>query len=161
MHLRQLITRIALPAVIVTVASTVGAADRPYIRSSELPHLMIDRPQPAAFRSDTIELKLAAAKAPGWRVEYKVSMKAADAMVYSLTATGAVVSEFHNEMLPSKAVMFYREEKATTASHGQFVSPADGEHGWYLANTTDKPVTVQIKLSGYYTVQPGIIKFNN
>lgn len=130
---------------------------RPEVRTADLPHLMIDRPQQAAYRSDEIEFELKPAKVPGWRLEYKVSMNAGDALLYSLTANAPVISEFHNEITSNKAVMFYREEQATTASHGQFIAPAAGAHGWYIANTTDKPVTVRLKLSGYYTTTPGLM----
>lgn len=130
---------------------------RPEVRSADLPHLMIDRPQAAPFRSDEIILQLKPAKTPGWRLEYKVAMKAGDALLYSLTASAPVISEFHNEMASNKAVMFYREEAATTASHGQFIAPGDGDHGWYIANTTDQPVTIRLKLAGYYAAGPGLI----
>jgi len=159
--------RVSSRAIVVSVATALvafaatAAEERPYIRSTELPHLGIDKAQAAAFRTDTVEIKLAPAKQSGWRTEYKVTVNAGDALVYSLTATAPVISEFHNEIKPSGAVMFYREEKATTASHGQFVSPANGEHGWYVANTTDKPVTVTLKLSGYYTVKPGFIEIKS
>lgn len=152
--------RVALPVLLLAVAGVSVSAQekRPDVRTKDMPMLIIDKPQPAPFRSDTLEFDLAPQKTPGWRLEYKVGAKAGDAFVYSITATGAVISEFHNEMLPSTAVMFYREEAATTASHGQFVSPANGAHGWYFANTTDKPVKVRLKLSGYYTLEPGLIK---
>ena len=135
----------------------VAQTPRPEIRSVDLPHLLIDRPQPPAYRSDEVELELAPAKVPGWRLEYKVDMKAGDALLYSLTASAPVIAEFHNEIASNKAVMFYREEQATTASHGQFIAPALGAHGWYIANTTDKPVKVRLKLSGYYATTPGLI----
>jgi len=111
----------------------------------------------ASYRSDEIEFELKPAKVPGWRLEYKVGMKAGDALLYSLTSNAPVISEFHNEITSNKAVMFYREEQATTASHGQFIAPAAGAHGWYIANTTDEPVKVRLKLSGYYTTTPGLI----
>lgn len=153
---------IALPSLAVFAAGVSTAADeRPYVRTKDMPHLQIDKPHSDQFRSDTVEIQLAPAEEPGWRTEYKVTVNAGDALVYSLTSTGPVISEFHNEMLPSGSVMFYREEKATTASHGQFLSPADGQHGWYVANTTNKPVKVTLKLSGYYTVDPGFIEFND
>lgn len=142
---------------LLAAGAAVAQTARPEIRSVDLPHLLIDRPQPTAYRSDDIELELAPAKMPGWRLEYKVDMKAGDALLYSLIASGPVISEFHNEIASNKAVMFYREEKATTASHGQFIAPALGAHGWYLANTTDKPVKIRLKLSGYYATTPGLI----
>ncbi len=142
---------------LLAAGSVAAQTPRPEVRSADLPHLMIDRPQTAPFHSDEITLQLKPAKTPGWRLEYKVAMKAGDALLYSLTASEPVISEFHNEMASNKAVMFYREEAATTASHGQFIAPGDGDHGWYIANTTDKPVTVKLKLSGYYTAGPGLI----
>lgn len=131
----------------------------PEFRSTDLPHVVVEKKHGQPFRTDVIEIPLAAAKQLGSRTEYKVSMKAGDALVYSLTASKPVVSEFHGESDANKAVMFYREETATTATHGQFVSPMGGAHGWYLANTHDTPITVRLQLSGYYTVEPGLIKF--
>lgn len=132
----------------------------PEFRSSDLPHLVVEKGHSQAYRTDVIEIPLAAAKQKGSRLEYKVHVVAGDAVVYSLTSTGPVVSEFHGESHANKAVMFYREDKATTATHGQFVSPMTGAHGWYLANTTDAPVTVRLHLAGYYKVEPGLIKFD-
>ena len=74
------------------------------------------------------------------------------------TADLPVISEFHGEAHATKTVVFYREETATTASHGQFVAPISGAHGWYLANPHDKPVTVRLQLSGYYKNSPGLLK---
>jgi len=129
-------------------------------RSTDLAHLGIERGQAQAYRTDVIDIPLGAVKQKGARLEYKVHVKAGDAVVYSLTATKPVVSEFHGESHANKAVMFYREDKATTATHGQFISPMTGAHGWYLANTNDTPVTVRLQLSGYYTIEPGLIKFD-
>ncbi len=132
----------------------------PEFRSSDLPNLNIERKQAAAFRTDVIELPLEPKGQVGGRLEFKVRMKAGDAMVYGLIASGAVVSEFHGEAEVNRAVMFYREEKAMTTTHGQFVAPMDGIHGWYLANTTDQKVTVRIQLAGYYLRDPGLILIN-
>lgn len=149
----------ALSAALLLSAGVLSAqTPPPEVRSSDLPHLLIDRPHDAAFRTDVLEFELQPAKNPGWRLEYKVGMNAGDAMLYSLTANGPIISEFHNEISSNKAVMFYREEKSTTASHGQFIAPANGAHGWYIANTTDKPVKVQIRIAGYYRTDPGLIK---
>jgi hypothetical protein len=155
MHFRTAIAHVVLPVVAVVGCVAGAAAEQSEVRTGAMPHLMIDRQQSAAFRSDTVELKLAPAKSPGWQLEYMVGMKSADALVYSLTADAAVTLEFHSEEPSSKTLMFHREEKAIAVSHGQFVAPIDGVHGWYLANTTDKPVTVRLKLSGYYTLPSG------
>ena len=55
-------------------------------------------------------------------------------------------------------MIFYREDTATAASHGQFIAPMSGAHGWYLANPHDRPVTVRLRLSGYYKTSPGLLK---
>ena len=130
----------------------------PELRSSEAPHLMIERGHGQAFRSDAVEIVLAPATETGSRVEYKVDVGAGDALVYSLTADQPVISEFHGEAHVTKTVIFYREETATAASHGQFIAPMSGAHGWYLANPHDKPVTVKLRLSGYYKTSPGLLK---
>ena len=155
--MRRFLRGAAILSLFATGHAVAQIPPRPEVRSSDLPHLMIDRPQEAAYRSDEIEFELKPAKVPGWRLEYKVGMKAGDALLYSLTSNAPVISEFHNEITSNKAVMFYREEQATTASHGQFIAPAAGAHGWYIANTTDEPVKVRLKLSGYYTTTPGLI----
>lgn len=150
--------RLALAAGALTLAAPAIAAEPPpEFRSSDLPYLLVEKGQAQGFRTDEIELPLAAAKQPGSRLEYKVGMKAGDGLVYSLTATQPVISEFHGESKMNSAVMFYREDKATTATHGQFISPMEGAHGWYIANVSAAPVTIRLKLSGYYTLEPGLI----
>lgn len=132
----------------------------PELRSSEAPHLMVERGHADAFRSDAVEIVLAPASESGSRVEYKVDVGAGDALVYSLTADRPVISEFHGEAHATKTVIFYREDTATAASHGQFVAPMSGAHGWYLANPHDRPVTVRLRLSGYYKTAPGLLKIS-
>ncbi|WP_235536569.1 hypothetical protein, partial [Phenylobacterium sp. Root700] len=123
-------------------------ASPPEFRSSDLPQLAVEKKQDKVFRTDVIEIPLAATKQLGSRTEYILSMKAGDALVYSLTASKPVHSEFHGASDASKAVMFYREETATSATHGQLVAPMTGAHGWYLANTNDTPITVRLQISG-------------
>ena len=130
----------------------------PELRSSEMPHLVVERAHKERFRSDTVEISLAPASQTGSRVEYKVDVGAGDALVYSLKADLPVISEFHGEAHATKTVVFYREETAMAASHGQFVAPMSGAHGWYLANPHEKPVTVRLQLSGYYRPAPGLLK---
>ena len=136
----------------------------PELRSREAPHLMVERGQEQAFRSDVVEIVLAPATETGSRLEYKVDVGAGDALVYSLAADLPVISEFHGEAHATKTVIFYREDTATAASqgrfaaHGQFIAPMSGAHGWYLANPHDRPVTVRLRLAGYYKTSPGLLK---
>lgn len=152
---------VAVTALATTLLATGAVAQPkppPELRSGEMPHVMVDRAQAAAFRSDEVEIALAPASQTGSRVEYKVDVGAGDALVYSVRADQPVISEFHGEAHATKTVIFYREEAAMTASHGQFVAPMSGAHGWYLANPHERPVTVRLKLAGYYRITPGILK---
>jgi hypothetical protein len=137
-------------------AVPLGAAS-PEFRSDDLPGATIHRANERAYRTETIELPLAAKGQPGSRLEYKVHMKAGAALLYTLAASDPVVAEFHGEADANKAVMFYREEKAAKDSHGQFVAPMQGVHGWYLSNEQPVPVTVRLTISGYYELTPGLI----
>ena len=157
---RTTITRLTLTSVLAcaALAALPASAQSPEFRSSDLPHTNIHREADTIFASDTVEITLAPAGQPGARVEYKVHMAAGAVLVYALAASGPVVSEFHGESDANKAVMFYLEEPATAQTYGQFIAPATGIHGWYLANNQHEAVTVRLTFSGYYTVTPGLIE---
>lgn len=139
------------------LASHLSAAS-PEFRSDDIPGATIHRASDGTYRTEVIELPLAAKGQPNSRLEYKVHMKAGDVLLYGLSAGTPVISEFHGEGDANKAVMFYREETAATDSHGQFVAPMTGVHGWYLSNEQAVPVTVRLTISGYYQPTPGLIK---
>ena len=106
---------------------------------------------PGEFRSDTIKIPLK----PDGELEWKVLMKTGGVMVYSWsTDQGKVYYDFHGE--PSndpKHAKRYREEQEAETSHGGFVAPFEGIHGWFFLNLTDKPQVVTVKLSGYYQLR--------
>ncbi|HTE41657.1 MAG TPA: hypothetical protein VK629_12550 [Steroidobacteraceae bacterium] len=112
------------------------------------------RIQAAQWRTDTVEIPV---KANG-ELEYKLSMKKGDALVYSidygkLEHVGVMVSEFHGHT-PKREdgvgdLMFYSKTGGAT-QHGQFTSPWDGIHGWYLKNDSAKDAAVTLKLAGFY-----------
>ena len=148
----------ATTAAIAAFAAGPLAAQSPEFRAADLPGSNIHRAADRLFSSDTVEITLAPAGQPGARVEYKVHMKAGEVLVYALSASAPVVSEFHGESDANKAVMFYREEPATAESYGQFIAPTTGIHGWYLANNQAEAAAVRLTFSGYYTVNPGLIE---
>jgi len=150
----RLPSSLALAALIAVPA----AAQSPEFRASDLPHANIHRDAAGMFAADTVEITLAPAGQPGARVEYKVHMAAGQVLVYALAASAEITSEFHGESDANKAVMFYREEPATAQSYGQFIAPATGIHGWYLANNQPEAVAVRLSFSGYYTPTPGLIE---
>lgn len=123
----------------------------------------ITHSQRVPFRSDTLTIKLAAAALgdPREQIERKVWMEPGQTMVYSWTSDGEVYSDFHGETLPvpKMTVMTYRVEDpvgggAGTAANGGFTAPMAGFHGWFFRNMEVKPVTITVRLSGFYELRP-------
>lgn len=109
------------------------------------------RDHAGAWRSDTTDIVLAPKGDASRRdkTEHMVRMKAGDILVYAWEAPGAtdLWHEFHGHA--AQTVTFYK--KAEGARHaGSLIAPFDGHHGWYLENRTDKPVTVRMRVSGFY-----------
>jgi hypothetical protein len=103
---------------------------------------------PGEFRSDTIKIPLK----PDGELEYKVQMKPGGVLVYSWeTDQGMAYYDFHGEPTndPKNATR-YREEQEVKNSHGGFVAPFEGIHGWYWLNLTGKTQVITLKMSGYY-----------
>lgn len=121
--------------------------------------------QPAAFRTDTFEIPLAADGDEGRRnaLEFKVRLQKNATLVYSWEADGLAVPEdlmfdFHGHTVAAEAkgaVSVADYEKASgAAAHGSLVAPIDGIHGWYFRNRSDRPIKVRLKLSGFYHLVP-------
>ena len=121
------------------------------------------RSYPAAFRSDVIDIPLKSGESfnGGEDVEYKVHLKAGGAYVYSWSVAGIAnpeefYTEFHGHTIAAgkaMTVVYYR--KATgTSDNGVLTAPFDGVHGWYFQNQSIAPVTVHLKLAGFYDLIP-------
>jgi hypothetical protein len=113
------------------------------------------RVQADKWRTDVIKIPLAA---NGGELEYKLGMKAGDAIVYSIDFgdiehPGLFVSEFHGHT-PKRADgvgdLMYYSRKGPPRQHGQFVAPWDGIHGWYLKNESSRDAVVTLEVAGYY-----------
>jgi len=74
----------------------------------------------------------------------------AEALVTTLSG-GKVNFDMHGEE-PNAGEEFtsYWKDKQQTNANGTFVAPFDGSHGWYWRNRGDKPVTIKVKVSGFY-----------
>jgi hypothetical protein len=114
------------------------------------------RVYPTTFRTDTVEIPLAAAGDAdgGDDLEWKVHMRNGETLVYSWSAD-APPEEFyydlHGESPPEPEVKVVTYQKGTgVGSNGAIVAPFDGIHGWYLQNQAERPVVVRLKLSGFY-----------
>jgi hypothetical protein len=117
----------------------------------------------SAFRNDVIEITLPPGDGKG-ELEYKVKMRPGDTLTYSWNVTGDETHpewfyyDFHGESRPNlpdaKATVMEYKQSTGLASNGALVAPFEGVHGWYFQNQSDKPLTVHLKLSGFYELVP-------
>jgi hypothetical protein len=126
--------------------------------------------QPGVYREHKVTHQTESVDVPvapnGGEIEYMVTMKQGDTMVYSWRAVdiadaSKLTSEFHGhtDRAPGTTgtLVFYR--KATGATeNGSLIAPFDGIHGWYFKNDTARPVVVRVTMSGFYTLIPNQIK---
>lgn len=100
------------------------------------------------FRSDAMSITLQ----PGKGAEIKTAMSAGDHFVFTWSAEGGPVNfDMHGER-PNAGDEFtsYWKDKAKSQGHGSFTAPFAGSHGWFWANKGTAPVTVTVKVSGFY-----------
>jgi hypothetical protein len=105
--------------------------------------------QPLVYKMDRHQITLR----PKEGIEYKYQMQKGATMVYSWKSTGMVNHEFHGEPegAPRGYADTYLKEDATDQSHGTFIAPSNGIHGWYWENMTDKDVIVTITAAGFFS----------
>ena len=112
--------------------------------------------QPAAWRTDTIDVPVPAGKG----LEYKLTMKKGEGLVYSvnygtLADPKLMTVEFHGHTPQVNGVgdlMFYSKTGGTPQS-GTFTAPWDGIHGWYLKNESPKDAVAILELAGFYALE--------
>jgi hypothetical protein len=121
--------------------------------SAQLRKVAAYTPHTQIFKVDSRDIVLG----PGKGIEIKYHMAKDATMVYSWTATAVVPFEFHGEpdQKPANAPSDYyesheKDDKGNNQSHGAFVSPSTGIHGWYWKNATDKDVTIHLTTAGFY-----------
>jgi hypothetical protein len=114
----------------------------------------------SAFHSDVIEIPL---RRSGGELEYKVRMKAGDALVYSWTVEHLAEPDlfyydFHGESrdLAKGQEPVVEEYRQRVGDHdaGVLIPSLAGVHGWFFQNTSEAPVTVRLRLSGFYELVP-------
>jgi hypothetical protein len=104
--------------------------------------------QPAGLKRDSIAFVLG----PYEMVEYKYRLAEGANVLFSWTATGEVLYDFHSE--PDGAPQGYAQsfEKGRTAQvNGRYAAPFSGIHGWYWENPGAKDVTITLTTAGFYT----------
>jgi len=100
-----------------------------------------------AFKELTMEIELPLDAT----VEYKLLMDQGDAAVYEWSVDdGEVYTDFHAHP-PGEGEFFTRySETEGDSDQGAIVAAYSGQHGWFWLNISDKPVTVVLKVAGFY-----------
>lgn len=103
------------------------------------------------YRSDEMSLTLQ----PGEGAEIKARMKAGQRFVFNWVAEGGVVNfDMHGEPLqpanPDDYTSYWLGKEASSGN-GAFEAPVEGTHGWYWRNRGEKPVTVRVQVSGFFS----------
>jgi hypothetical protein len=107
------------------------------------------------FQFDSREITLA----PGEGMEIKYNMRKGAGLTYSWTASATLFYEFHGEpdVKPAgrEGTDYYEsydldDKKGKTESHGTFLAPSTGIHGWFWENKSDKPVNLKLVSAGFY-----------
>ena len=101
-----------------------------------------------SLRTDEMSLVLP----PGKGAEIKASMQQGERFVYEWTSGSSKVDfDMHGEPRNAKGDEFTSFLKGMqNADQGMFIAPFAGTHGWYWENVGKNPVTVRVKVSGFY-----------
>jgi hypothetical protein len=104
--------------------------------------------QTDAYRTDSHDFTLG----PYETVEYKYELNPGATMVYSWSASEDVGFDFHTEPAGKPASASETFEKGTArSSHGAYVAPYAGIHGWFWENPTGENVVITLNASGFFS----------
>jgi hypothetical protein len=89
---------------------------------------------------------------PNEGAEIKALMRAGESFVFGwATDGGAVNFDMHGEKENAgDEFSSYWKDRGQTEAHGSFIAPFDGTHGWYWSNKGSAPVTITLRVSGYF-----------
>ncbi|MDP9139562.1 MAG: hypothetical protein M3O62_02065 [Pseudomonadota bacterium] len=101
-----------------------------------------------SFHSEELSMTLQ----PGEGGEIKALMRTGESIVFSWAADGGTLSfDMHGEKLNAgDEFSSYWKDRDYARANGRFVAPFDGTHGWYWKNRGTEPVTVNVKVSGFF-----------
>jgi hypothetical protein len=111
--------------------------------------------QPQRYKVDSRQITLK----PHEGMEIKYNMMRGAGLVYSWTTSKPVLFEFHGE--PDKkpegrgGTDYYEsyelnDKVGKVESHGTFIAPSTGIHGWFWENKSDEEVTLKLVTAGFY-----------
>ena len=127
-------------------ASPAAAAETPAAAAAPIDTQVVRRDTP--FKTGEMSLTLQANQG----AEIKARMAAGDSFVFSWTSSGGAVNfDMHGEK-PNAGDEFtsYWKDRAQTSGHGSFTAPFAGSHGWYWKNKGTEPVTITVKVAGWF-----------
>jgi hypothetical protein len=134
---------------------TVEAVELPTPTSAELAPLQSGPlgQYSSEFKLDVFEITLQ----PYEYVEYKYHLEQNATMLYSWTASAALIQDFHGERTspgegkeePSEEQSYDKQNRQQ--ANGSFAAPFTGIHGWYWENPGSEPITLRLTSSGFYT----------
>lgn len=113
------------------------------------------------LRSDVVDIPINDPRT-GFELEYKVRMKKDATLVYSWEVVGEakpgdLYYDFHGHTTPAPgkemSVATYKQARALKAQ-GSLTAPFDGIQGWFFQGSSDKPIVVRVRLSGFYDLIP-------
>ncbi len=148
------LTAIGKPQRTLLVRDVIGGNDK--IREIALPDPGKPTPLPnpavaqlkgadAQTRTLTVVLK------PLQETEIKAVMDSAQVILYSWTADGEVYTDFHgHDPGAGDGFVRYEEQQSGHEGHGSLVAPFAGEHGWYWVSLAAEPVTITLRVTGYF-----------
>jgi len=104
-------------------------------------------------RTDEVTVSVPAGKG----IEYKINVLKYGKVKYEwLTNSGVLYFDFHGEVKQKiKPEQVYFESYTIAYSNnmvGTFLAPFEGKHGWYFRNSSDKDITVNLRLKGQYVL---------
>jgi hypothetical protein len=108
---------------------------------------------PSEFKLDVFEITLQ----PYEYVEYKYQLEQHATMLFSWTASAALIQDFHGERTsagkgekgPSEEQSYDKQNRRQ--ANGSFTAPFAGIHGWYWENPGSDPITIRLNSSGFYS----------
>ena len=100
-----------------------------------------------AYKTEIVEVEIGV----DGKVEYKAIMDAGEVLLYSWESDGELYYDFHAHQLEGNPDFWTRySEGEAKRDQGSIVAPYSGQHGWYWLNLESRPVSVKLRVAGYY-----------
>lgn len=116
-----------------------------------LPNPSVFQDQPEEARSMIMTIELGAYE----QTEIKTVLYEGKVIIYSWEVADGkdVYFDFHGHEAsfgPDFFVRYKERQEGLNRSSGSLTAPFYGEHGWLFLNINEEPVTITLKVSGYY-----------